>query len=121
MTRPLIHPSLLSRLTPSFFTATGTVQAAAIVNTGGNPVETWSDLTGHVSIPCAVSPVSASERRGDSYAYAESTNTALLAGAYPLIQAKHRFVSGGATYDILGAELDSQGVTTRLHLRAVAL
>ena len=121
MTRSLVHPSLAARLSPHFFASTGTVQVAGITNTAGNPVESWSNLVGHVDLACAVSPVSATERRTDGHTYAESTHRALLAGPYPAIAAAHRFVSGGVTYDILGAETDSQGATTRMHLRVVSL
>ena len=43
-----------------------------------------------------------------------------VGGSYTAIDpAVHRFLSGGVGHDILGVEHDSQGATTRLHLREV--
>lgn len=116
---PLIHPGLTAALTKSgHFSDTGTVQLGTETNTKGNPSFSWADVTGLVDIPCAIAAASADEKRLP--AYADRTHTALLDDSYTAIDPTiHRFVSGGVNYDILGAEHDSQAVTTRLHLREV--
>ncbi len=116
---PLVHPGLTAALTTSgHFGATGTVQVKTVTNTRGNPSEAWANVAGLVDIPCAIAPAAADENR--SPAYAERTHTAKLDASYTAIDPSiHQFVSGGTDYDILGVEHDSQGITTRLHLREV--
>jgi hypothetical protein len=115
----IIHPGLTASLTTSgHFPATGTVQVKTVTNTKGNPSESWANVSGLVDIPCAIAAAAADESR--SPAYATRTHTALLDDSYPAIDPTvHRFLSSGVGYDILGVEHDSQGATTRLHLREV--
>ena len=115
----LIHPDLATALTASgHIPSMGTVQLKTITNTKGNPSEAWADVSGLVDIPCAIAAAAADENR--SPAYATRTHTALLDDSYTAIDPTvHRFLSGGVGYDILGVEHDSQGITTRLHLREV--
>ena len=115
----LIHPSLTASLkTSGHLGATGTVQLKTVTNTKGNPSDSWANVSGLVDIPCAIAPASANENRVP--AYATRTHTALLDDSYTAIDpAVHRFLSGGVGYDVLGVEHDSQGATTRLHLREV--
>lgn len=118
----LIHPDLATALTTSgHFPDTGTVQLRTETNTKGNPSNAWADISGMVDIACLIAaPISRGVAESRQPAYAERTHLALLAGSYTAIDPTiHRFVSGGVNYDILGAEHDSQGVTTRLHLREV--
>ena len=122
----LVHPKLtehLTRTTGGHFPDTGAVQKKVVTNTRGNPSNAWSNVSGLASIRCTISaargPSSADERRGVSYTYAESTHEALLDGDYTIAALDHRFLSDGIAYDILGVEKDSQGITTRLHMRRV--
>ncbi len=120
----LIDSRLVGALTTStHFPDTGTVQLKTVTNTKGNPTNTWADVVGLTDIACLISaPVSRGVIESRQPAYAERTHLALLAGDYTTIEpANHRFVSGGVDYNILGVEHDSQGVTTRLHLREVLL
>ena len=120
----IVHPGLtanLTRATGGFFPSTGAVQLKTITNTRGNPGSpSWADVDGLDSIRCAIAPsrfAVAGEVRVMP-AYAERTHFALLDGEYTAIDpAKHRFLESGIGYDILGAEHDSHGITTRLHLR----
>ena len=116
---PLIHADLAAALTTSgHFGATGTVQVKTVTNTKGNPSDVWANVSGLVDIPCAIAAAAADENR--SPAYATRTHTALLDDSYTTIApGVHRFLSGGVGYDVLGVEHDSQGITTRLHLREV--
>ncbi len=114
----LVNPGLTAALTASeHFGATGTVQLKTETNTRGNPSVSWADVAGLIDIPCAIAPAAADEVR--SPAYAERTHTAKLDASYTIDPSIHQFVSGGTDYDILGVEHDSQGITTRLHLREV--
>jgi hypothetical protein len=118
----LIHPNLTAALTTSgHFGATGTVQVGTETNPQGNPSFSWANVSELEDIPCAIAAAAADESRQPEFAYATRTHKALLDGDYPAIDpmTPHRFVSGGTNYDILGVEFDSQGVTTRLHLREV--
>ena len=117
----IVHPNLtanLTRTTGGFFPGTGAVQVKTITNTKGNPSESWANVDGLDSIRVAIAAASADEVR--SPAYAKRTHTALLDGDYTAIDPTvHRFLESGIGYDILGVEHDSQGITTRLHLREV--
>ena len=120
----IVHSGLtsnLTRTTGGFFPDTGAVQLGTEVNVRGNVSKTWANVDGLDSIRCAIAPAvadKAGERRGP--AYAERTHRALLDGDYTTIDPTvHRFLEGGTGYDILGVEPDSQGITTRLHLREV--
>ena len=114
----LIHPSLTTALkTSGHLGDTGTVQLGTESNTRGNPSKSWANVSGMVDIPCAIAAASVDEKRLP--AYAERTHTALLDGDYTIDPATHRFVANSVNYDVLGAEHDSQGITTRLHLREV--
>ena len=118
----LIHPDLAASLAASgHFPSTGAVQVKTVTNTKGNPSDSWADVSGLVDIPCAIAPAvmgGVDEKRAP--AYAERTHRALLDDSYTAIDPSvHRFLSGGVGYDILGVEHDSQGITTRLHLREV--
>jgi len=121
----IVHPNLttkLTRETGGFFPDTGAVQAKTITNNQGNPSASWSNVSGLDEIRCAIAAVNANEVRAETHAYSESTHKALLDGSYPTIDATaHRFLVGSIAYDILGVEHDSQGVTTRLMLRQVAV
>ncbi len=120
MTRPLIHPSLMTRLTPSFLPTSGTVQVGTEAQSStGYPAMSWATLAGHAGIRCAVWPVDASERREAQRVYAEATHVALLDAVYASILPKHRFLVGSTAYEIVGVDVDSQSVATRLHLRLV--
>ena len=120
----IIHPGLtanLTRTTGGFFPGTGAVQVKTVTNTKGNPSEAWADVDGLDSIRCRIAPA-VGEKAGEQRdpAYAERTHRALLDGEYTAINPTiHRFLKGGVGYDILGVEPDSQGITTRLHLREV--
>ncbi len=119
----LIHPDLATALTTSgHFPSTGAVQVKTVTNTKGNPSNAWASVVGLDSIRCVIAAAirGGVEEIRAAPAYATRTHRALLDGDYTTIDpAVHRFLSGGVGYDILGVEHDSQGITTRLHLREV--
>lgn len=113
--RPLVHPQFLARLRPVIFVHRCTIQQASTTqNEIGEPVETWADLPGHVDLPCRVAPLSMDERAELQLTVTQRTITVLLAGSYPSVTTAHRALVDGTAYNILAAERDSEGVTTRL-------
>lgn len=119
--RSLVHPRLLDRLAQSFYPSRATVEISTDTRSpSGAVISAWAALPGLVGIPCAIGPVSGSERQTSQMTVAETTHTAALPGSFPQITAAMRLrVTGpnAGVYDILGAAGDSQGVTTRLSLR----
>lgn len=120
--RSIVHPRLLDRLAPSYFPSRVTIQAKMPTRTGtGAEVPGWAAVAGLANIPASIAPRSAEERRASSLTVAEATHTCVLAGAFPTITPQHRALGGGDAYEIVGVELDSQAVMTRLGLRAVTI
>jgi head-tail adaptor len=103
-----VHPRMIAMLYPSYPT-TGTIQQAVEVrDAAGQPIKTWVDLTGHVGIACRVQTTGGNEIKGVSQIYATATHLIYLAGYYPLIDPKMRFVdAAGTIYDILAPNQDS--------------
>lgn len=117
----LIHPDLLTRLTPSFYTSSCTIQTPATTrNAVTNQVSgSPADYAGHVGLACAVAPITARENRQPDQRYATATHHVALAGYYPTITPVMLAVVDGVTYDIEGVEVDSKDQTTRLFVRLV--
>lgn len=117
--RAMIHPKLHEAL-PDHYPASCTIQ----VNTPtrddkGQPIAAWSDLAGHVEIPCAVSEAGSTERRNLWGTYPEAEKMIALGGSYPDITTIHSAVTGGVRYDILGTLDDSQSASGYLMVRRV--
>jgi head-tail adaptor len=103
MTYPwFVNPRLIQTLMPSYPT-TGKVQAYTETQDAANqPIKAWSDLPGHTNIPCRVETTGGNETKAANQVYATATNQIALAGYYPLITPKMRFVEvSGVVYDIL--------------------
>lgn len=87
-----------------------------------DPAAPYTDLTGHVDIPCTAAALSSgdsvqpTEVKTLSEILAKNMLHVLLGGYYPTIIADYRAVVDGIVYDIVGVENDSQGVQTRLAL-----
>jgi hypothetical protein len=96
----------------------------------GTADNTFSSVTGLINIPCmdaVLSPgaISATEVKGLEEIMSAAFRHVFLNACYPqlLAAAGHgwRAIVDGVTYDLLGAEDDSQGVMTRLKLQLVTL
>ena len=97
----------------------------------GQPSGTYQDVDGLVDIPCMNAPMSearmsATEIKKMSEIQAFNPRHVWLAGAYPSVASvgpKDGWIAvvDGSVYDLLGADIDSQGVTTRLSLRSSGL
>jgi hypothetical protein len=99
-----------------------------IVN--GVPDNTFTNAVGLVNIPCTCAVLSdgsiqATEAKGLEEIQARAFRHIFLNACYPQLLAAAgqgwRAIVDGTTYDLLGAEDDSQGMTTRLHLQLVTL
>lgn len=122
----LLHGGLFAKLDASFFRASCTVQSLARTNVGGVISESWTDVPGLVSLPCAVAPAGGGEaRRAQPYIAVErETHLVLVAGTYSAVTNGHRALvttAGGEslTLNVLLVEHDSQSTMTRLHCEVV--
>lgn len=99
----------------------------------GQPSGTYVDVAGYVGIRCMDAPTSnsritATERKSESEIESSNSDHVWLAGAYPDI-ANHTewrcalTDAGGVvtTYDVLGAEMDSQFQTTRVQVQVATV
>lgn len=123
--RVLLDPDVLAGFgMERFFVGRCTVQedTGTTQDTDGARIESWTDLAGHVDIPCAVRPALGRELRREDSTITAAELRAGLQGNYPAITTKHRvvleIVSAG-TYDILHVERDSQALATYLDLEVV--
>ena len=98
-------------------------QPPATVGPSGaiDPTAAWPDVAGLIDIPCMYEPIKSSERKSLEEILAVNMRHVLLDGYYPTIVARWRAVIDGVTFDILGAEADSQSKMTRMDVQVVAL
>ena len=122
MTRSLIDPRMIRRLTPSFFPHNvGFQRDTSIVQDGsGQMVSAWMDIFGFRQVPCRISPISnAQERKMAQFTVTDADSVILLAGAYEdVLTTKTRLVgTDGRIFDVLAVEVDSAHATTRVLAR----
>lgn len=94
----------------------------------GQPSGTYQDVAGLVNIACTNAPMSearmsSSETKSMANVQAFNPRHVWLAGSYPSVASigpKDGWIAvvDGSVYDLLGADIDSQNVTTRLSLRS---
>ena len=61
---PVMHPSLLARLTTHFYPSTVTIQQyTATQDTDGAEIPTWANLAGHVALACSRAAHGGDEQR----------------------------------------------------------
>ena len=110
----IISPRLFTALA-AFYPSTCTIQTATeTADTTGQPVKSWTNLTGHVSIDCRLSPIGGSERKASNQVYSVATHVIELTGDYPTITPKMRAVIDSINYDILLVEHDDCAASTRI-------
>lgn len=116
----LIDPRMLGRLA-DFYPDAVTIQANSPTrDADGQPIPSWSAVAGLADLPCAVGPVvetsiDRAESRRPAFTVSTRNRRISIAGAYPTITTAHRaLVNGSDAYTIVGAEVDSHGMTTRL-------
>jgi hypothetical protein len=133
-----ITPDLASVLTAvrqaDLFSSLCTIQkpkgspAHPEVTAAGQPTGNYEDVTGMVAIPCMNAPFSpgniqANEIKQLEAILALNIRHVLLDGYFPSIQSDTDWIAvvDGQTFDILGAECDSQRVMTRLRIRTATI
>jgi head-tail joining protein len=124
VTRPLIHPRMTARLTPTFYPDHVAVQ----VTTGGKDAaggvtDSWGTVTALQSLPCRISPTGGQQERQAAYGtITDATHAVLIPGDYEgAITTKHRLLAAsGAIYDVLAVAADSAHATTRVLVRQVS-
>jgi hypothetical protein len=97
----------------------------------GAPTGTYAPVSGLQNIPCMNAPTSekritADEAKSESQVLSTNSSHVLLAGYYPLFPAVGADAGwqvhiDGVTYDLLGAESDSQDTQTRLNVQVVQI
>lgn len=101
-------------------------QPSGTLDASGQPDGLYTNVTGLVSIPCMSAPVSmariaATEVKALEEILSLQVRHVLLDGYYPTIAAGvgngWRAVIDGTTYDLMGAESDSQSQMTRINVR----
>lgn len=116
----LVRAGWLTRLAPTFFASTATVQRATITQSStGAEVRTWGTLAGHAGLACRIAPATANEVRSQTQIFAEYTHTVVIAGYYATVTELDRVVVDGSTYEIVGVEFDGNDQMTRLRVRVV--
>jgi hypothetical protein len=120
MTRRLIHPRMITQLRDTFYDQICTIRTASTSRDAiGGEINSWSDLAGHNSLDCHVSPASGGERRTVNQVYLDATHEIGLAGYSPAITEQMHAVIENVAYDILLVRHDSQKTTTTLVARLV--
>lgn len=111
----VINPRLMATIMP-IFNATCTIQSyTEAFDAVHQPIKTWSNLAGHVNIPCHIEVTGGTETKATNEVYATATHEINLSSYYPLITPKMRVVDGdGNIYDILLVDHESFGIFTKL-------
>lgn len=111
----LFHPDMLDRL-GDFFPSACTIQYPVKTQdpiTGEESI-IWTDVAGHVDIPCSHGPSGGVEVKLPDQTYVTSNYTLALAGSYPTVTEVMRAVVDSVVYDIILVQPDSHGMKTRI-------
>lgn len=109
-----------ARSIDNYFTQTATIQRAVETNVQGDVTRVWSDLAGHVNLPCAVAGGDVDQRMKKQEARSSELVSQLvykrvmLAGPYPDISLKDRIVLAVGTYAIVSVVIDQTGTLTQM-------
>jgi head-tail adaptor len=107
------------------FGLTCTIQASTESrDSSGQITDTWSNLAGHVNIPCVRGQAvirSAAEQRGPQAAVVSTRKVIALAGYYPSITTKHRAVVASTNWNILDVRHDPSSAYTQLDVEVVSV
>jgi hypothetical protein len=96
----------------------------------GNPINVFTNVVGLINIPCMDAPpsmarVQATEVKAVSEIMSKGMRHVLLDKCFPdainWSSYNYRCVVDGVTYDLLGAEIDSQSTQTRMDLQLVTV
>ena len=119
MTRTIFDPRMMAELA-DYFPSLCTIQTpTSEEDASGAIIEGWEDFADHVDIPCAHGPNKGIEVKQSDQTYVISNYTLSLRGYYPTITEVMQAVVDSVEYEILLAQSDSHGVTTRILARKV--
>lgn len=120
----IVHPNLLTRLTPSFFPSLCTVQSDGATRSasGAAVAPAWANVTGLVDIPCRMAPSTQTDQEVLAQAgiYTEHLSVVALAGYYPTITEVMQVVVDDTARGIEYVRHDSQALATYLYVRTVS-
>lgn len=124
MTRPLIHPSMLSRL-GNLYPSTCTIQVNTMTRDpdSGEPIASWANLAGYIDLACAVAPNGGQEVQTVDQTIVLSDYTISLPEDMTAVEPAMQAVVTGpnaGTYGILSVQTDSRGATSRMLVRKVS-
>ena len=123
MNKPaVIHPDLLTALSPNFYPSALTIQVGTETASGtGELSVSWANVTGMVAIACRIAPANANERRTEQQVLSVHEWTCDVAQALTGVTTKHRAVVDSVNYDILVVQYDGENPrhSTRLTLKLV--
>ena len=103
-----------------FYPDTVNIQAAIVTQDGyGGTVETWADISGLTSLPCAIAPATGGEQKRATMTIVVGSHVISIAGYYNTIAEHDRAVISGVNYDILLVRLDSHSKMTSIAVQIV--
>lgn len=121
MTRGLVHPHMLPRVTANFFPHNVSFQQDIGGQAGsGQMIENWTLLAGYTNVPCRIGPVSTmQEQKLAQYVTVGADSVILIVGNYDgqLTTSMRLLDQDGKAYDILTVEIDSARQLTRVLAR----
>ena len=110
-----INPRLMATLFPMMVSTATIQEATEIRDAAGQPVKSWSNLLGHVAIPCHIETIGGSETKATNQVYSTATHAIILQGYYPQITPKMHLVDdAGQVYDILLVDQEGFDIFTNL-------
>lgn len=116
----IVHPDLMNALSEFYPETCAIEEATESRNSMGEVTRSWSTLSGHGSIPCAVTTLRRpGEVRTDEQNYVQADYRIALAGNYAVTE-DHRAVVGSVTYNILRVRHDQMSKTTYLDCEVVS-
>lgn len=111
----IVHPNLFDYLPLVYHSKCTIQQATEGQDASGHPVKTWSDLAGHIDLPCRKSPFrTTGEVKDVKGIYTRASHIISIGKPLPEVTTKMRAVVDGTVYDILLPEQDGQSASTRL-------
>lgn len=127
MNKPtLIHPKLMSMLTPVFYSDQLTVQEkTGSRDSAGGIVESWSDVPAWIDLACSIAPThdesvtGVDEQRHPELTVSTDLLTVSLPQYLPTLTREYRAVIDSEPWNILGVQWDSHQTMTRLALEKV--
>ena len=119
MTRDIFDPRMMEELA-DYFPSLCTIQTPTVIeDASGAIIPGWEDFADHVDIPCSHGPSKGVEVKRADQTYVISNYMLSLRGYYPTITEVMQAVVDDVAYEVLLAQSDSHGVTTRILTRKV--